>query len=348
MPEDGPRDEPTAAVAREAATSALGERVDDVTRIEKGVNALYRLECENSTAVLKTPLYADEAAFLAEPAVLTRVGEGTTAPVPEVLATMPADDGPLDAPCYVMAFVEGRDVDRVPALSTKTRDRLVREAATHLAAIHDLDVPTGYGQLRVLDGDLVVDPAFDSWREQFDAMVAEVTVALRGEGSLTDDDPRFADLASEVRTVLTDAPVVSESPSPALVVRDYRLANLVLASDDADPLVRGVLDTSGLVGDPLLDVAKTEEALVGLPLGGTDGADSLRETFRATYAERRGHDPAHLFGDRYPCYRLYARAYRLKAFDYAMQFTWETDPDAVAERSRRFVADRLGEIRTTE
>jgi aminoglycoside phosphotransferase (APT) family kinase protein len=247
-----------------------------------------------------------------------------------------------------MRFVEGRDVDHVPTLSSTTRERLVREAATHLAAIHGLDVPDRYGRLEADNGELVVTPAFDSWRAQFDAMAEEVVAALRGEGALTDPEPRFADLASEVRGALADARAVPESPAPSLVVRDYRLANLMLAGDDADPLVRGVLDTSGLVGDPLLDVAKTEEALVDLPLGGTDEADTLRETFRATYGERRGHDPTALFDERYPCYRLYARAYRLKAFDYALGFTRETDPDVVAERSRAFVADRLGEVRNEE
>ncbi|MWG35349.1 phosphotransferase family protein [Halomarina oriensis] len=346
MPDDA-RDDPPLDTVREVARRVLDGPLRGVTRIEKGVNALYRLDGEAETAVLKTPLYATEAAFLAEPAVLERIGRGTPVPVPEVLATLPADDGPLDTPSYVMAFVEGRDVDHVPTLSPATRDRLVREAATHLAAIHDLGTPDRYGQLTVEDGQLVVAPAFDSWCAQFDAMAEDVTAALGGDGPLTDAEPRFADLASEVRAALVDASAVPESPAPSLVVRDYRLANLVLGGEDADPLVRGVLDTSGLVGDALLDVAKAEAALVDLPLGGTDEAATLRETLRATYAERRGCDPDDLFDQRYPCYRLYARAYRLKAFDYAMQFTRETDADAVAERSRRFVADRLAAVRAT-
>lgn len=399
MPREDPVDEPAPEAVREEARVALDRGVTAVAPIERGVNALYRLDLEDGTrAVLKAPRYATDAEFLAEPAVLSLIGRKTAVPVPRVLATTGADEGPLGTASYAMAFLDGREVDGVLGLPPATRERLVREAGAHLAAIHDVRIAGAYGPLqgpetcgsrqdpetdgsrrdperygplqvageddppqddfpqddppqddarRLTDGDLRVAPPFESWDALFEELVEEVTAALLGEGPLTDAEPRFADLEPGIRRALAGdrTAVADASPPPAIVVRDYRPANLVLAADDdADPIVRGVFDVGGLVGDGLLDVARTETALIDVPLGGTAEAASLRTAFRAAYAEGRD-DGRALFDERYPCYRLYALAYRLKAFDYSVRFAREADPDAVARRWRSSVADRVAEIR---
>lgn len=321
----------------------------DVSPIDRGVNALYRLGlADGDRAVMKVPRYASETAFLVEPALLERIGRDTGVPVPRVLGRATGDSGPLGLPFYVMAHVDGRDVDTVLSLSPTARERLVRTAATHLAAIHRLSPSTTFGHLHAHDGNLVASPSFDAWWPLFASLADDVADSLLGDGPLADDEPQFADLEPAIRSALTgrlDA-VNDASPPRSFVFREYRPSNLVLApGDDAEPLVRGVLDVSGLVGDALLDVARTEDALVDLPLGGTGEAASLRDTFRGAYAAARDADRPALFDERYPRYRLYARTFRLKAFDYSLQFARESDPGAAETRWRSFVDDRLEEIR---
>lgn len=348
MSRDEPLDEPPTEDVRAAATAALERQVNAVTRIGKGVNSLYRIDlADDSAAVLKAPRYATDEEFLVEPAVLSRIGRETDVPVPDVLASVPSEEGPLDVAYYVMEHVDGRGIDLVPDLSPETRARLVQEAGEHLAAIQTVRLAETVGHLRAREGDVVGGSDAGPWSVLFEEMVEEVIEAMRGEGPLTDADPRFADLASDVRDALTgdDTAVARSSSTPTLVTLDYRLANLQLApEDDADPLILGVLDVGGLVGDGLLDAAFTEESLIDVPLGSTAEAESLRETFRTSYAERRGGDGEAVFDERYPYYRLYARARRLKAFDYTSQFARETDEDVIAARWRSFVDDRLAEI----
>jgi aminoglycoside phosphotransferase (APT) family kinase protein len=351
VPREERLDEPTTVAVRDTVADSLDRRVRAVRPLSRGVNALYRVAlADGNRAVLKTPRYATDAEFLAEPAVLSRIGRETGVPVPEIITTGGADDGTLDRAYYLMEFLDGRQVEGVVALSATARERFAREAAAHLAAVHELRIGEAYGPLEYAGGDVRPEPSFASWTALFDDLAADVTAGLRGDGPLTDERPRFADLEPAVSDALTGLPgdVVDPSPRPALVVRDYRPVNVVLASDDdADPLVRGVFDVSGLVGDPLLDAAKTEAALVDVPLGGTAEGESLRTAFRTAYAERRGVGREDLFDERYPCYRLYALAYRLKAFDYSVQFARETDPDAVARRWRSSVERRLDEISAT-
>jgi len=341
-------DEPPPEDVHAAAKGALSREVTDVTRIEKGVNTLFRIDlADGFVAVLKSPRYATDEEFLVEPAVLSRIGRETDVPVPNILASVPSDEGPLDVAYYVMEHVDGRGIDHVPELSPETRARLVREAGEHLAAIQTVRLAESVGHLRAPGGRIVDRAAAGSWPALFEEMVEDVTDAMCGEGPLTDAAPRFADLASDVRDVLAgdDTPIARSSPTPALVTLDYRLANLQLAPEaDAASLIRGILDVGGFVGDGLLDAAFTEESLIDVPLGGTAEAESLRGAFRTSYAERCGSDKETVFDERYPYYRLYARARRLKAFDYTSQFARERDEDMLTARWRSFVADRVAEI----
>jgi len=134
-----------------------------VTPLSRGVNALYRVALADKTrAVLKTPRYATDAEFLAEPAVLSRIGRETGVPVPEILATGGADDGALDRAYYVMGFLDGRQVEGVLALSATARERFAREVAAHLAAVHELRIGEAYGPLEYADGDVRPEPSFGS------------------------------------------------------------------------------------------------------------------------------------------------------------------------------------------
>lgn len=156
---------------------------------------------------------------------------------------------------------------------------------------------------------------------------------MTGEG-------RFADVVPAVRAALSDGPGV-ETPVPALLLTDYRPANLVLGPPGATPLTEAVIDVgSGPVGDGVLDLALPEGAPVDVPVGGTERAERLRRTLRTRYRDRRSTDLTGAFapGGRDERYRLYARARRPSAFDYWVQFAREEC--AVARRVRSFVTER--------
>lgn len=345
MPRDERLAEPSSDVARLTAESLFDCAVSDVEPIEEGVNALYRIELEGKTVVLKVPTIATDEEFLVEPALLTSISRETAVPVPEVIATEWPEEGPLETACYAMEFIDGRQIQTLLDLTPPSRERLVRVAGMHLGSIHDIRISQTYGRLLFADGELTVKTAFQTWGPLFEELIEEVTTGLLGEGLLNDSNPRFADLEPTIRKTLTNHPLADSSPPPAIVVGDYRSANLLLATEgDADQLVQSVIDVGGLVGDPLLEVAMTEEAMIDTPLGETATADSLRTTFRTAYAAERECEPGSLFDDRYPYYRLYAKAERLAAFDYISQYAPETDRDSIADRWRDFVANRVDEI----
>ena len=340
------RDPPSTDAVAAAAAAALDREVTGATRVHEGVNAVYRIEAaDGGRAALKTPLLPDDDAFLAEPEILSRVARETAVPVPEVLAAVAADAGALTGPFFLTQYVAGRPVDGVLALSAAERERLVREAGRHLAAVHRLSVADGFGDLRAVDGGLTTSPGYDSWREWFDKMAGEAAAGLNGAARVTDPDPRFADLEQTVGGAMTGDWSGDRRVAPAVLHNDYRPANLVFtAESDASPLVRAVLDFGGCVtGDGLLDLAHAEDALVDMPLGGTANAAALREGLRTAYVEERGLDPAVAFGKRYSRYRLYARIWRLRLFEYWVEFAREDEADAVATRWRAFVRDRLAE-----
>lgn len=337
----------SAEVAR-AAGAALGSEIAEVTPIDEGLNAVYRVEtAAGERAVLKAATLADDAELLAEARILRRLGEGTPVPVPAVLATVPAGSGPLDVAAFLTRYVEGRTVPDLLELPEAARERLVRESGRHLAAIHGLRPVEGFGPLRVVDGGLVADPARERWSDRFRELGAAAVAGLRGEGYTNDERARFADLADPVRDALVAEGVDDrDDVAPATLYGDYRPANLVLGPDAADPLVRAVVDLGGCeTGHALLDLVATEDALVDVPLGGTGAADRLRRAFRRGYRDVRPgvEDPG--ADSRYPRYRLYARSKRLGAFDYWRRFAREDDPDAVAARWRSFVRDRLAALR---
>lgn len=346
MVRETPLSPPSESAAGDAAAAALDRRVAEAARVAEGLNAVYRVEfADGRRAALKVATLATDAELLAEARFQRRVADETEVPAPAVLAAVGPEAGPLDAAHFLADYRAGRQVTDALDLSASARERLVVEAGRHLAAIHGVDVAGGFGDLRVVDGALAVGRDRGSAAEWFAERAAEAADRLGGEGWATDDDARFADLVPDVRAAFEGARDVlaGATVSPSPLHEDYRPANLVFAPrDDGDPLTRAVLDFGEpRAGDGLLDLALAEDALVDVPLGGAGRADHLREALRSAYLERR---PGVALDERYPCYRLYARARRLGAFDYWVQFAREDDPGAVARRWRAFVRARLGEF----
>lgn len=359
MVRDDPLDWPDPAKAATAAERALDRPVTDATTIEEGVNAAYRLELADGTAVvLKAATLATDEEFWPEPHVLAHVGRETTIPVPEVLATIAPKgslasdetaapgENPLGVAAFVSRYCEGRHETDVLELSHEAHEQLVREIGQYLAKLHDLSLADGFGNLRVEDGRFTVPNARDSWEEWFGELADDSLAGLVGEGLLMDDDPRFADLEPAVRDALEGFPPgdAGREIDPVVLHGDPRPANLVLAPDDADQIVRAVIDFGGQTGDSLLELARAEDALVDVPLGGTDRADHLRRRLREAYRTTRDAPVGDRFDAVYPYYRLYARTRSLAAFDFWAQFAREDDPDAIARRWRAFVRSRVAEV----
>ena len=385
MVRESPLDRPDSGIVAEAAARATGRSVARVRPVDEGLNAVYRVAfADDDTtreAVLKAATFANDAEFLPEPRLLSLLADGPV-PVPAVLATVGADESPFDAAFCLTEFVPGRHVADALSLPPAVHERLVREAGRHLAGVHDLDVARRaavlggpYGDLRTPGGDparpmeiresgrsgSTDDPGHDAWPARLASVVDRVADGLAGETLTSGGQDRFADLVPVVREAV-EAATIPESPPVATIHGDLRPANLVLAgdeaaeaggADDAAPLVRAVLDFGTCeTGDGLLDLALAENALVEVPLGGTDRGDRLATSLRTAYAASRSADVGARLGLRgggpdesYRAYLLLARAKRLGSFGYMAQFAREADPEAVATRWRGSVAEaarRLG------
>lgn len=372
MGRESPLEHPSTDAVAGAASRVLGRPVAAVAPVDEGLNAVYRVSFDDDeppdAGVLKLATFADDAAYLPEPRLFSLLADAPV-PVPEVLAT----ETRLDAAFGVTSYREGRSVTDVLALSPEGRERLVSEAGRHLAAIHDAGVldhvstPDGaYGDLRLQEADpdvpLVVGSnatdsavtAHEGWPDRFAVVVDRAAAGLAGESYTSGGLDRFADLAPVVRDAVAATPLPATLPV-ATLHGDYRPANLVFApADDAAPLVRAVLDFgSPETGDGLFDLALAENALVGVPLGGTDRGEYLARALRESYAAHR--DVA--VGDRlglggggqpdvvYRTYLLVARAKRTGAFDYFERFAREGDDAAVARRFRSGVATLAAGLR---
>ncbi len=343
MPRASPRDPPGPDAVATLVESRLDTSVREVTRYDEGLNAVYHVALPEDSAVCKTATFATDEELRVEAALTDRLDRETDVPVAGVRRVVGPGASPLDVTALLLDHVDGRTVSGPLSLSTADHRRLVAESGRHLAAVHDADLADGVGRLTVQAGTLARE-AEREWPSFFETLVEETLAGLRGEGYTTGDG-RFADLAPTVREALAVGPGV-ETPDPALLMTDYRPANLVLGPPGATPLTEAVIDVGqGPVGDGLLDLALTEDALVDVPVGGTDRAERLCRVLRERYQDWRSVDLSGAFepGERYDRYRLYARTRRLSAFDYWVQFARDEER-AVARRFRSSVEERAAAL----
>lgn len=343
---------------RDAATAALGRPVDAVEPISPG---RYALELrDGGTATLKLARDGDERC-LVEPCLLDALDEAAV-PTPTLLAAVGPDTSPFGSSFCILRNDGGQRLPDVLALPDTAHEQLVREAGSHLAALHgaDLDARISanggpYGDLRVPDCHpdaplTVVDVEDDGtpaagdqhWSDRFERLRGRVVGALRGS--------EFDDLTGTVADGVTAASV-PERPPAALLHLDYRPATLRFEPGVTWPTharrespvvrtVRGLGDAS--TGDGLLDLAIAEDALVGLPLGGTDRARELTAALRGAYVAERGVSTP--FGERYAAYLLFARAHLLSTTDDVGSHSREHDACEAGIRCRervQWLADEL-------
>lgn len=336
--------EPTRAAVADAASAALDREVAAVEPFPEGMNAVYRVAFERGAdAVVKVGTYASGPELLSGPPLLDRLAHETDVPVPEVLAVVPETDGPLDDAFYCMSSVDGRRTADVRDLSPAAHERFAREAGRHLAALHDLPYDGPFGHLVADDGELVPGHAFDDWEPAFRAMVE-----YRLDRFEERVDDRFHDLEPAFRDALAAFAnrVADRAVDRSVCYRDYHAKNVVFdPSDDADPVVRAVVDWNFRpAGDAPLDLAVAEMNLVDFPVGDAERADELRSALRTAYVDVRGGAVDDYVGEVYPCYRLLPALDHLIYFEYFWQFAPGDDRAAAADRLRSFALARVDEL----
>lgn len=209
---------------------------------------------------------------------------GTAVPVPRPLALC-EDPEVIGAPFYVMERVDGvvlRGPGELTRLSEPQARRLSDELVRVLTEIHAVDFEAvGLGDFGRPAGYL--ERQLRRWSEQW-------------KRSKTRDLPEIDEIARRLRAAL---PV---SPPATIVHGDYRLDNVMVATDDPGRIV-AVLDWEmSTLGDPLADLGlfllywgQSEAQLVatGAALATVPGLLS-RDEIVAAYADRTGRDTAQL------------------------------------------------------
>jgi len=154
--------------------------------------------------------------------------------VPEIVATVTADESPIDAAYVVIEHVDGRHLTDVRKLSPGAHERLVREAGTHLGAVHDLDYEGRYGRLVVDDGAFGIDYPFDEWGAIYRSVV---------EWNVERVDDRFDDLRGPVGAALDAFETFDDERAvdQSILYRDSHAENLVFAPDDSADRLRDEL-----------------------------------------------------------------------------------------------------------
>ncbi|WP_435348115.1 phosphotransferase family protein [Haloarchaeobius sp. HRN-SO-5] len=325
----------TDEAVRGAAAVACDATVSGFTHVEEGSDRVAVVALDDGrTVVLKAPDLVDPERFRPEPRLAALVDRETDVPVPTVHHV--GEDGPIDGPWFVMAYVEGENWEnRATEFPPDQHERLVREAGYNLGQVHAIDAFSGFGRVGVADGDLVVDDPTDDWRE----WVAELG---RGRLDRMADGP-FDDLLPACRREL-DARLqdVPRDVRPAPAHTDYRLGNLLVdpGAGPADPVTRAVVDWGNTyTAHGEFDLASTEDFLFGWYDVPPDRAATLREALFEGYAAETGLVRDDAFRARYRAYRLVTRFAGMEGVPY----WFESEERAAAEaRHRAFLRGTFG------
>ncbi|NEU57231.1 phosphotransferase [Halorussus sp. MSC15.2] len=242
----------------------------------------------------------DSPVARSEPRVLELLAAETEIPVPEVVGFV--DDRPdLPTPFFLAERVPGENGSgRFADLSVGALERVLADAGTHLAELHDLRSFDRFGRIGVEDGGLTVvgdeSGARDRWT---DWLLADVEETLDGiEGG------RFDDLVAPLREYLREAiPALAGPNETAFVHWDYRLGNLLLDPETGE--TTAVLDWADLVaGDPIYNLVTVEDHNVNWQTRDVVLRRRLRDRLLGAYdARRSGERPAD-FRDRKRVYHL--------------------------------------------
>lgn len=362
MDESELSDETVASMVSHLVPSWTVESVDDV---DDGANSTAVVDIETPdgkrTVVLKAATStwsgADERT-MAEPRLLSLVGDETSIPVPEVFGVCD-DHETYPAPYFLMEHVDGEcfSQDHAPDMPPKTRETFFREAGENMAELHMLGPLPAVGDIVCSDGEIAIretedSPSYDDFHEWLLDSYEETLDQLEEDGGyfpdLTEDPDRFTDLIPEIRAYLRETiPNLPDPDPPTYCHKDYRYGNLV--ANPTTGTVKAVLDWGILMAaPPAFNLAITEGKLLKPDLkedshAATGRAGELRDVMWDAYSTRRdGWTFDEATRERIRVYRL---AYRLDAMA-CLPLFYQTDPtledrDARAEAHRAFVKQYL-------
>jgi len=209
-----------------------------------------------------------------------RNGDGRTAVrVPRVLAA----DADADPPYLLTAPLSGSPVDREWAAgSVDERADLTGAVGRALAGVHAVRFDAAGRIVGGDDGTLAVETA--TWPDVVAGLVDEDGET---DGGRFDGFPeRAADAVEVHRAALALDMSGDDVPAPALLHNDPRPENSFTGPDGV-----GFIDwEQAVVGDPVLDIVKTEGRFLGRP--DIEGRERLREGLWDGYRDRAGELPA--------------------------------------------------------
>ncbi len=337
-------------------------QVDSVTHEEQGTDFVATLEVTTpegqKQVVLKavTSEHMPSAAGRAEPRFLEFAASKTSIPVPTVFGC--CDDHPAyPTPFFVLSYVEGENYENQGhTLQSDVRERILSQAGTHLAELHELGPLSEIGRLGYIDGEIQPiesgQQRQNSTAQRSNAMLdrflanGEHTLDALLDGGyfpeLADDPERFADLVPPLREYLRKAiPELPNPDPPTYCHGDYRYGNLLVDPDSGE--IRAVIDWGQITAlEPAHNLAYAESMLLSPERDGERRTEELRETFRTAYTEERddwAFDTARR--QRMEVYRL---LYRLDAMACLPLWHQDATPDERDQREqehRAFVAGYL-------
>jgi aminoglycoside phosphotransferase (APT) family kinase protein len=235
----------------------------------------------------------DPGQVLKEANVYRRIAAVTEVPVPAVIAV---DEDAARGPCpsFVTEYVDGRHIDGVSVLAPGAQDRLFEELGAHYGRIHRSVTFDRFGLVGASAAAPFEEMATETWKEWIERRVERQIEGLAGS--------RFADCRPRASAFFDDRRSTLDGTfEPVLLHDDYGLDN-VLVAPGGDPLIRALLDFERAIAGPAEHgFVKAERAFTR----GVDRPDSLREAFRAGYAESAPLPDAGLDG-RGDVYRLEA------------------------------------------
>lgn len=237
--------------------------------------------------------------------------------------------------------------DAPDKLSPDARKRVVQDAGTNLAALHEIGTLPATGRVGVNDGGLTVlntreHPRYEDFHEWLRNGVAESLDAL-GDGGffpdLADEPERFADLVEPLDAHLRAAINSLPAPEPPRYChRDYRLGNLLVNPETGE--TRAVLDWANLLAaDPVYNLANVETLL----LDNQDDPETkrrLREAFQSGYERtREGWTLTEDDRERLETYRLTCRVANMCCLP--LWFPDREERERQAEHHRESIAEYL-------
>lgn len=305
--------------ARDAYANTDLPAAEAVEAIPDGSNDSFHVQTAGDAAdyVMKFNTFSKFRTFKAEVRVLRFLRNHSGLPVPEVVEVH-EDISTRPAPFFITRYIDG---ESPPPLDDLYQPRIIRQMGFATLALDTLpeEQLDGYGRIQPYGSnpDRLVARE-DSWRRYY----ADYVDGVLGHAERMTPD-RFQPYVEPLREAIFDRlDTVPKEPDPAVILPDFRLANL-LVSDDRR--VVGVLDFERAdLGDAHLALANTHYLLSrGL-------SDAQSERVREDLAEGFA---GWMEDEKYETYRLGALAKEVRAFDH----WWDDLPDDEYEGH----ADRL-------